>query len=376
MLRPFFAGSAALFLACAAPSFPDADVERFEDALAATQESQSAPGVMMIVADDTGHRWVGRAGNADISSERAVDEHTLTRTASIGKTFMGALILSLHEEGALSIDDVVSEHLDGIPSGDEITLRMLLQHTSGIANYTGVEAYREAAARYPEYVVTAEETIAFSVAEPLDFPPGTAWNYSNTGYLILGQIAEQIVGRPFEDEVRARFFEPLGMDDTRIVDAERPAELWIGYRETDTGQEVAPPGPGFAEDGGAWITSSEDLITWAQEFFAGRLHRPETLELAVMTAGGQLLDGVAASFGFVTGGYGAGLIAAHDENMGPLLAGAGNADGARTFVGYFPERGLAFTVAVNIGDGFVPLVETLSASRPLLDALRARDASL
>lgn len=312
---------------------------------------------------------------ADLETDRAVDGSTLTRTASIGKTFMGALILSLHEEGSLSITDPVSEYLDGIPSGDRITLQMLLQHSSGIANYSGVAAYREAAAGYPERIVTAEEAIAFALAEPLDFEPGTAWNYSNTGYLILGQIAEEIVGRPFEAEVRARFFGPLGMDDTRTLGVTRPQELWSGYREVSDAHVLTPPGPTFAWDGGAWITSTDDLITWALEFFGGRLHRPETLELAQVTAGGPLLDTVAASFGFVSGGYGGGLVVARDEHMGPLLAGAGNADGARTFVGYFPERGLALAVAVNVGDGQVPIVETLSAARPLLETLRARDAA-
>ncbi|MCZ7680280.1 MAG: beta-lactamase family protein [Sandaracinaceae bacterium] len=204
--------------------------------------------------------------------------------------------------------------------------------------------------------------------------PGTAWSYSNTGYILLGLVAEQIVGRPIEQELQARFFEPLGMIDTQPRGDGAPVALWTGYIHDGSDLREVPMGRGYTADGGAWITSLDDLITWAHAFFGGQLHRAETLALAQMPAGGALLETVARNFGLESGGYGLGLVVGTDATFGPLLAGAGNGDGARTFVGYAPEQELAFAVAVNIGDGSVPIVETLSAAGPLLEAVRERAA--
>lgn len=364
-----------LVLACEGQEpFPTEDVARFESALATTHEAQGAVGTAMTVGDGAGRRWVGYAGLADRESGRAVDEHTLIRSASVGKTFTGALILALHEEGALSVDDALSRHVDLVPNGDAITLRMLLQHTSGVPNYTRVAAYREAIAVDPTRVFSYEELVTIAIAEERDFAPGTGWNYSNTGYILLGIVAEQIVGRPIEEELRARFFEPLGMNDTQPMGAEAPAALWTGYIVDGGELREVPRGASYTADGGAWVTSLDDLLTWAHAFFGGRLHRTDTLALAQMPAGGALLEAVAQNFGLETGGYGLGLIVASDATFGALLAGAGNGDGVRTFVGYAPEEALAFAVAVNIGDGSVPIVETLSAAGPLLQAVRDRTA--
>lgn len=337
-------------------------------------EQQSAVGTMMMVADGDGRRWAGYAGVVARETQRPVDERTLTRSASVGKTFIGALILALHEEGALSVDDHVGEHIDLVPNGDAITLRMLLQHTSGVPNYTRVPAYHDAIAADPARALSYQEVVALALTAAPDFPPGAAWNYSNTGYLLLGIIAEQIVGRSVEDELSARWFDRLGMRDTRTVDVEAPSELWTGYLSGGAELIEVTTGPTYAADGGAWVTSLADLVTWAHAFFGGRLHRPETLALAQTPAGGELLTGVAQSFGLESGGYGLGLIVASDATFGPLLAGAGNADGVRTFVAYVPEQDLAIAVAVNIGNGSIPIVETLSAARPLIGAVRDRVA--
>jgi CubicO group peptidase (beta-lactamase class C family) len=178
------------------------------------------------------------------------------------------------------------------------------------------------------------------------------------------------VGRSIEEELTARFFLPLGMNDTYVLSDPRSAALWTGYIARDGGLEEASTGHAYAADGGAWVSTMHDLTIWAQAFFGGRLHRPETFALAQGTGGGRLLEDVAAAFGLDAGGYGHGLIVAHDGALGSLLAGAGNGDGARTFVGYLPAHGVTFVVAVDIGDGSVPIIETLSAAAPLLAALR------
>lgn len=356
----------------AAP-FASEDAARFEEALDLTFASQSAPGATMIVHSRRGggRVWTGQRGSLSLDPGAApVTERTIFRTASSAKTFIGALILALHDEGRLSVNDPISAHVDGVPGGEAITLRMLLQHTSGVANYTHSATYRETVAADPTRRFTYEELVALAIAEGPDFPPDTGWEYSNTGYILLGMVAQALVHRPLEDELEARFFGPLGMHDTAPLIGEPPASMWTGYLVRDGEIEEAPPGGGYVADGGAYVTSLHDLVVWAEAFFGGRLHRAETLALAQGTGGGELLNVVARSFGLESGGYGHGLVVASDARLGVLLAGAGNADGARTFVGYLPDHDLSFVVAVSAGDGSVPIVETLSATGPILAALR------
>ena len=365
---------ATLAMACGcAPGdgpFPAPDVERFEATLDATIAAQGSPGALMLVRDGSGRRWAGVRGVVDRDTSVAVTEDTVFRTASVGKTFTGAVILALHDEGRIAVTDPIADYVEGVTGGEEITLAMLLNHTSGVPNYTQVAAYRARVLEDPTWRPTTAELITLALGDPPVFPPGTGWDYSNTGYLLLGRVVEVVTGSPIEVEVRRRFFDPLGMHETRPAE-ERAGRVWTGYRSLDGALVETPYDGGPLEDGAGWVTTLHDLEIWARQFLGGRLHRPETLALARMTEGGALLDSVAQAFGLESGGYGLGFIAARDAALGPLYAGAGNGDGARTFVGFLPDADTAFVVAVNVGDGAVPLVETLSASGPLIDALRA-----
>ncbi len=184
---------------------------------------------------------------------------------------------------------------------------------------------------------------------------------------MLGLIVEELVGRAVPEELEARFFVPLGMSGT-VPFAEAPPDLARGYRR---GGAVIEWDPAFVypTDGG-WVTTAGDLMIWSRAFFGGALHSEATLALARQPEGGELLTSVAESFGLASGGYALGFLAAEDATLGTLYAGAGNGGGVRTFVGFLPEHDLAFATFVDVGDGSVPIVETLSATRPLLDALR------
>ncbi len=180
-------------------------------------------------------------------------------------------------------------------------------------------------------------------------------------------IAEQLVGRSVPEELTARFFVPLGMSGT-VPFAQAPPDLARGYERDGTAIEWDSAFV-YPTDGG-WVTTASDLMIWSRAFFGGALHSEATLALARQPEGGELLTSVAESFGLVSGGYALGFLAAEDDTLGTLYAGAGNAGGIRTFVGFLPERDLAFATFVDVGDGTVPIVETLSATRPMLEALR------
>lgn len=371
---PLLAIGGAMSTGCAAAPaartpFPDARAARFAAALAETQSAQHSVGALVAV-EDAEHHYAGAVGLADLSTGRPMTVETPYRTASLGKTFTGALILGLQDEGRLSVDDPLSRFMPSFPNASTITLRMLLTHTSGIANYTHIDAYIQGRAATPRRSFTESELIALAAAEPLDFEPGTGWNYSNTGYLILGSIAEQLTGRPLASELESRYFAPLGMTSTR-PGSDPPDDLARGYLLDGASHATeAPYDPGYPADGG-WITTLHDQLVWARELFGGHLHSASTLAIARHPEGGAVLDGIAQSYGFETGGYALGFVEAHDAQLGELYAGAGNGDGMRTFVGYFPDRDLAFAVFVDVGLGTVPLVETLGATAPTIEAVRA-----
>lgn len=348
--------------------FSEAEVMRFETALTQTVASQGAPGVLMLVEDGS-HRWVGTSGVADLVTAEPVTEHTLFLTASVAKTFTAAVVLALVDEGRLSLDQTLDAWVPRVPGAEGITLRMLLNHTSGVASYNHVPGWDDVIASGRVGEQSADELVDLSLTVPPEFPPGEGWSYSNTGYILLGMIVEAVVGRSIVAETRARFFGPLGMNDTVPV-TDAGDGLWSSYLSGSSGIEPVPSVAGYPADGG-YVTSLHDLGIWARSFLAGRLHREDTIAAARMGAGGELLGSIAAAYGFETGGYGAGFVVASDARLGPLYAGGGNTDGGRTFVGYVPSRDLAFVVAVNVGEGRVPLIESISEAAPIADALRA-----
>ncbi len=128
--------------------------------------------------------------------------------ASIYKQFTAALLLTLEDDGKLSLDDTVAKWISGVTDGDRITIRELLSHTSGLQDYWPQD-YSPATMKHP---VTPQQIIDGWAKKPLDLMPGTKWQYSNTGYVVAGLIAEKAGGAPLLDQLRARIFKPLGID--------------------------------------------------------------------------------------------------------------------------------------------------------------------
>lgn len=134
--------------------------------------------------------------------------HTKFRIASLGKQFTGACILLLQERGLLNVHDPISRYLSGLPQAwQAITIHHLLTHTSGIPNYTSSPEI----ARINRTGATPQQMIELVADKPLDFTPGTKWNYSNTGYILLGMIIEKISGLSYNEFVKKNILDPLGM---------------------------------------------------------------------------------------------------------------------------------------------------------------------
>ncbi|MFF1546341.1 serine hydrolase domain-containing protein [Streptomyces sp. NPDC058291] len=177
-------------------------------------------GVQARAVAPDGRQSVATSGTADLRTGRPVPSDGYFRMASTAKTLLATVVLQVEAEGALSLDDTVDHWLPGVVRGNgndgrHITVRQLLQHTSGIHDdlpgYTTPEEYD----RQRHDVHAPEQLIARAMAHRPDFPPGQGWSYANTGYVLLGSIVRKATGRPVHQEIEDRILRPLGLDRTR-----------------------------------------------------------------------------------------------------------------------------------------------------------------
>lgn len=250
-------------------------VQRALDAMVRT----GAQGVQVRVVDGR-REFTARAGTARVDSPRPVPTDGRFRVGSVTKTFVSTVVLQLVGEGRVELDAPVSRYLQGLlPDGDRITVRHVLQHTSGLYNYTAalpLDPDGFEAIRYKTW--TPAELVALSTAKPLDFEPGTDWNYSNTNYIVAGMLVERVTGRSYGDEVRDRVLRPLGLRDT-VVPGTRtgvPGPHAHGYvRVRGEVVDITGLNPSVAWAAGEMISTTEDLGRFADALLDGRLLRPE-----------------------------------------------------------------------------------------------------
>ncbi len=159
-------------------------------------------------------------GDASVEHHRAATASTVYRIGSITKQFTAAAIMRLAERGKLSIDDPMTKYLPNVPThGRTITILRLLNHTSGIHNYTAERDWRQ---HWTE-AMTPRQIVAFVDRDSLDFKPGDAWSYSNTNFVLLGMIVEKVSGEPYARYLQEQFFTPLGLAQTSYC-PDRPTD--------------------------------------------------------------------------------------------------------------------------------------------------------
>ncbi|MEV4253520.1 serine hydrolase domain-containing protein [Spirillospora sp. NPDC049652] len=241
-------------------------------------------GVQARVTGPDGRSHVVTSGVADIRTKRPVPTSGRFRIASVTKTFTATTVLQLVGEGRLSLDDTVERVLPGVVRGDgndgrKITVRNLLQHTSGLHDdMPGIDS-PESYALHRLDTHTAEEFVARAMRHAPDFRPGTSWRYCNTGYLLLGMIIQKVTGNPWNVEVRDRILRPLAMDDTTFP-GESPrirGPHARGYQLFETGgltDVTENRDSAWAGAAGGLISTTADLDRFLRALDAGRLLRP------------------------------------------------------------------------------------------------------
>ena len=201
-------------------------------------------------------------GYRNAADKTANNEQTIFQLGSITKQFTSAVILKLQEEKKLSVTDKLSKYFPGYPKGDSVTIEQLLTHTSGIYSYTNDPKFMANEVSKP---ASREMMMALFRDKPFDFSPGTGWNYSNSGYSLLGYIIEAVTKKPYEQAVRKYIFTPLGMtqsgfDFTNLKNKEKAT----GYFKLDDKETVPAPivDSTVSYSAGAIYSTTADLYLW------------------------------------------------------------------------------------------------------------------
>lgn len=331
--------------ATGAPPPPPGQVtrtDRLQGALDSWAAAAGHQGVSASVAFADGTQWSGVAGRA--GREEALREEHLIWVASITKTMTGAVILQLADESRLSLDDPLSRWLAPRPFVDPaITLRQLLNHTSGIDNYTERAALGAAVAATPSRVFTAEELLAF--VGPPRFAPGARTQYTNTGFLLLGQVAEAVTGRSLVDLFHERLWDPLGLTETFLAGQEPPpgpvARALDGAALVHPMERMSVVSTGNAAFG--VFASARDVARWGHALFAERVisaRMQEEMRRLVPAAGN------------IPGESGAGLGIRSYAYLGRTQLGhSGGASFGSSLVLHDPSSGVTVAVLMNQGQG-------------------------
>jgi len=272
--------------------------------------ASGSPGYLARV-DDSRHVTSTAVGLADLATRRPLRSTDQFEIGSNTKVFTSTLALQLVGRGQLSLDDSVEKHLPGVvPGGKDITVRMLLQHTSGLFNYTADPAWQKAADAHPDQLYTPEQLVAIAMKHKPDFAPGTSWNYSNTNYILIGMIVEKVSGHTLADLVDHRIARPLGLTHTYLVKTVAPytgpgyahgyTVRFKGSRPTYQDMSKNAIG-GWGGAAGAIVSTPEELARFFSALMRGKLLPPAQLAEMKHTVP------LPKSFPFA-GGYGLGLM--------------------------------------------------------------------
>jgi D-alanyl-D-alanine carboxypeptidase len=371
--RLFAAGIAALVLAGAAQARPTglspAAKTKIDAAVRGDVASGRVAGAAVAVLRDGRLVFAKGYGSANLELAAPANSKTVFRIGSLTKQFTAAGMLLLAEQGKLSIDDKLSLYLPNFPRANEVTLRDLLNHTSGIHNFTEAPVID----RISTSGATVEELVAdIADQSPLyDFEPGTGWWYSNSNYALLGAVIEKVTGKSWAAFMKDEIFDKLGMADTSADDAHDVAPgrasgyvLSQGaagkFRNADFTDMSVP----YAA--GALRSTAIDLARWNAALFGGKLLKPTSLK--EMMAPGLLRNGVENQIaiawpggkaslppaGFVPGFYAFGLDH-HSEDGRRVIGHDGSIAGFDSVMQSYIDEGVTIIVLTNTNGAAHPL---------------------
>lgn len=261
-------------LACFLSSSFAQSIEQKMDELLTAYAAQNKLNGSVLVAQKGKVIYEKGFGYRNAETKAPNDVNSIFQIGSVTKQITAAVIMQLQQEGKLSVQDKLSKYFSGFPNGDKITIENLLTHTSGIYNYTNdtVIMKNDITRHYSQ-----EEMMKLFKNYPPDFEPGAKWNYSNSGYSILGYIIEKVEKKPYEKVVRERIFQPLGMNNSGF-----DFTNLSGSNKTKGYFAINPPVPAPVVDStiayaaGAVYTTVGDLYKWERAIYTNKILKPES----------------------------------------------------------------------------------------------------
>ncbi|MER5423364.1 serine hydrolase domain-containing protein [Streptosporangium roseum] len=311
-------------------------------------------GVTLRVHDERGE-WVGSAGEAELGGTAKPPTNGHVRIGSVTKTFTATVVLQLVAEGKIGLDTPADDYLPEFGLDRRITVRMLLQHTSGVFNFTG-EYYEDGTFapgiawggqewvdnRFKTY--RPEELVRLALSKPARFEPGTDWSYANTNYVLARLLIEKVTGRSYAEEMQRLILGPLGLSGTvapttRSEISEPHAHAY--YRYEDAGREktvdVTRQNPSWISSGGDMISTTQDLHTFISALVGGKL-LPAPLLAEMCTPHPKI-------------GYGLGVFVQDaGENGGTVITHNGGHGGHAALMYSTPDGGKTLTATLNYVD--------------------------
>lgn len=295
---------------------------------------QKIPGVSIVILRNGVIDYIRGYGHANIEHEVPVKSQTIFQAGSVGKQFTSFAVMLLVQDGKMSLDDKVAKYFPDAPAGwDSITIRNLLNHTSGFADYTNGFNYW---ANYTEDSLYQEFR-----KKPLLFKAGDKQWYSNMGYVTLGIIISKVTGKFYGDFLKERIFNPLGMTTARIINEEDIVpNRAAGYRlvnDSIKNQEWVSPTINTTADGSMYVTAF-DMAKWEEGLNAGKLLKKEYYDM--MWAPTKLNNGTIENYGF---GW-----SIDSANGKRILEHNGSWQGFECTIKRYPEKKLTVVVFANL----------------------------
>lgn len=313
------------------------------DALAMQLLSRHTAGVSVAVARDGKVVLTRGYGLANLEHSVAVTPETVFHIASISKNILAAVILQLVDEGKLRLDDDVTKYVPEAPTqGKHVTVRQLLNHTSGIYSFTSLPD----AANNERLELTHEQVLGLIKDKPLEFEPGTRWRYDNSAFYLAGMVVERVTKQEYGAYVHEHVFKPLGMSSASLCYARMVVpHLASGYEvEGDTLVNAAFVSWKLPFAAGAICATAADLLKWQAALDTGRVLTATSL--ALMRTPTTLADGTKIDYGL---GTRLGSLERHR-----VFGHTGSGGGFRSVLESLPDDHLTIVVLINTDDGSPP----------------------
>lgn len=323
--------------------------------LAQLRSAWAIPGISASIIFPNGRTWNAHSGYLDVAAKTPVANSTPFAVASVSKTFLAALVVQLSQQGRFALTDSVSTWLPDADLDPRITILELLNHTSGLYDYFSNSKIDAALLGCRTCVWTPAQALSYE--KKALFPPGTSWAYSNTGYVLLGELVDQVTGTSYATLLQQRFFGPLGLTSTYVqylqpapkpiahayqfftnYRSEKPTSLWDGTGITPFTSVLTAAG-----SAGSVASSARDLAVWARALYSGQVLGPTGLT--------QMLDfAPTKSFFRYNDPYGLG-VQQYPINGYITYGHDGRLLGARSTVRYIPSLGVSIAVVINTDRG-------------------------